>query len=648
MDSALVSMTPLLAVLENIGYISMVVLGVGFLIFFHELGHFLAAKASGVRVDAFSIGMGPRLFGWKRGDTDYKVSLLPIGGYVRMHGEAPGEGDPTDPRALNNASVGWRFLIFSGGVIMNLVFALIAFPLVFNSGVPFTAPLIGSVQPGSPAWEAGLERGDRILRVDGDPVYSFDQLAMESALAGDESILLEIQRGDAEFGIRVLPRFNPQLGLKTLGLGPALEDHPTVQLDPGDHPARSAGLKTGDRVLVDFGQALAPDERAELAWQQLLDPMSWQGRRREMRVERDGRRLDFVVDPITKLGDRPRLGIVILRSKVLGVRARGDRQVKNALTALGLRAGDVVTGIRVGPESIVVRHPQDIVRVLASEAADVRLEVLRAGPRAKERGAAATELLDVPGFFRGRAGARVLRNAIAWGGDDISCRVHAQPGLAAAAAGLASGDRILSIAGRDVRSWSDITRAVAEADGRPVRVRWQPWPTRPGETIPPPREAEIRPQRVARPYYGFEEQLSVKTEIYRVDGLFGSLRAGLVSSVNTLRQLYVTLKRIVGGSVSADNLGGIITISRATYSYASEGWQRFLWFLAILSLNLAFINVLPIPVLDGGQLMFLLIEKIKGSPVSVRVMTYAQILGIAMVLLLLIFVTFNDIRRLFQ
>jgi regulator of sigma E protease len=117
--------------------------------------------------------------------------------------------------------------------------------------------------------------------------------------------------------------------------------------------------------------------------------------------------------------------------------------------------------------------------------------------------------------------------------------------------------------------------------------------------------------------------------------------------MDTLRQLYVTLKRILAGSVSAENLGGIITISVATYETARSGWQRFLYFLAILSLNLAFINILPIPVLDGGQLLFLGIEAIKGSPVSIRVMNYAQIVGLVLVLALMIFVTFNDIRRLF-
>ena len=107
-----------------------------------------------------------------------------------------------------------------------------------------------------------------------------------------------------------------------------------------------------------------------------------------------------------------------------------------------------------------------------------------------------------------------------------------------------------------------------------------------------------------------------------------------------------TLKRLVTGDVAAKNLGGIIQISRVSYRHAQDGWTRFLYFLALLSINLAFINVLPIPVLDGGHLLFVLIERIKGSPVSVQVLNYSQILGLVLVLALVVFVTYNDILRL--
>jgi regulator of sigma E protease len=108
----------------------------------------------------------------------------------------------------------------------------------------------------------------------------------------------------------------------------------------------------------------------------------------------------------------------------------------------------------------------------------------------------------------------------------------------------------------------------------------------------------------------------------------------------------VTTKRLLTGEVAASNLGGIIQISRVSYHNTQWGFPRFLYFLALLSINLAFVNVLPVPVLDGGHLLFLLIEKIKGSPVSVRVFQYSQVLGLVLVLALVVFVTYNDILRL--
>ncbi len=208
-------MMPLLALsVESVASTAMVVFGIGFLIFIHELGHFMAAKAAGVRVHAFAIGMGPRVFGWQRGDTDYKVCLLPIGGYVRMHGEVPGEGDVHDPGSLTSKSVAWRFLIFSGGVIMNVLFALVAFPIIFSSGVAFTAPILGEVEEGGAAWQAGLREGDRVLAVDDNELYSFEQLTLESALAGAGPPALQQARGDDRLApqgapLRARPRGSP-------------------------------------------------------------------------------------------------------------------------------------------------------------------------------------------------------------------------------------------------------------------------------------------------------------------------------------------------------------------------------------------------------------------------------------------------------
>src|SRR5690606_13348315 len=136
---------------------------------------------------------GPRLFGFVRGATDYRVSLVPFGGFVKMAGDQPGEGTG-GPDELQSRSPGERFLIYSGGVLMNGVFALVVFPLIFWVGVPMLRPAVGLVEPGGPAWHAGLEGGDEIVTVNGRSVLGFTDIALEVALGDVQRTQIEYVR----------------------------------------------------------------------------------------------------------------------------------------------------------------------------------------------------------------------------------------------------------------------------------------------------------------------------------------------------------------------------------------------------------------------------------------------------------------------
>src|SRR5262245_49431786 len=171
--------------------------GIGLVVFVHELGHFLVAKRCGVRVETFSLGFGPRLLGFKRGDTDYRLCLVPIGGYVKMAGDAPGDALQMDGTELPSKSVGQRFAIFSAGVAMNVVFAVVVLPIVLAIGVQFHSTRIGGVQVGGPAWRAGLERGDEVRSVSGHKVDDFNDVMAEVALSGSDAVELEVVRGTA-------------------------------------------------------------------------------------------------------------------------------------------------------------------------------------------------------------------------------------------------------------------------------------------------------------------------------------------------------------------------------------------------------------------------------------------------------------------
>lgn len=649
-------MMPLLALsVESVASTAMVVFGIGFLIFIHELGHFMAAKAAGVRVHAFAIGMGPRVFGWQRGDTDYKVCLLPIGGYVRMHGEVPGEGDVHDPGSLTSKSVAWRFLIFSGGVIMNVLFALVAFPIIFSSGVAFTAPILGEVEEGGAAWQAGLREGDRVLAVDDNDLYSFEQLTLESALAGAEPLAFQVRRGDDSFVAQVAPLDDVQRGAKTIGIGPAYEAEPRLQLRGGaESPAARAGLLDGDILVTIDGEAAT--QTAYDAWSRrlMVDPSS-AARSLRVGVRRGEEAAVEHFDLTPTFVDGPqRLGVARISTRVAGLRraSKDDAEaarIRQAIDATGLLVGDVIVAARDTEGRLrALDRPETLHELLATSAVK-SFEVLRVAALAKSRDDAKQVSLAVDARLLGPGGAASFRNAVGLGPDEISGHVFVQSGLGAERAGMRTGDRIVAIDDVDIFSFQDVIRVVTqarEAERKTLNVRWLPLE---GLVEPlEPRSASVALEAAKDADYGFIAQFRPLQETYRTQGILASLSAGWHSSVDNLRKLYLTLKRMIGGSVSATNLGGIITISVVSYSYANSGWERFVWFLAFLSLNLAFINVLPIPVLDGGHLLFLLIEKIKGSPVSVRVMTYAQVLGIVFVLGLLIFVTFNDIARLLQ
>src|SRR5262249_39890175 len=145
------------------------VFGIGLLIFLHELGHFLLAKWNGVKVEKFSIGFGRTIFGFTRGETEYVVAMIPLGGFVKMLGEGPEDEEhkSTDPRAYPNKSVGARMAIISAGVIMNVLLGLACFVYAYGRGMTETPAKVGVVKAGTPAFEAGLRAGDEIVAIDG-------------------------------------------------------------------------------------------------------------------------------------------------------------------------------------------------------------------------------------------------------------------------------------------------------------------------------------------------------------------------------------------------------------------------------------------------------------------------------------------------
>ncbi len=185
---------------------TIIVLGV--LVFVHELGHFLVAKLFGVRVDAFSLGFPPKLLHKKIGETDYRLSVVPLGGYVKLFGENPGDEVPPElePVSFSHQPLWHRFLIVMAGPTFNLLFAAVALFLVFAfSGIPYLTTTVGGVKEGSPAAQAGLESGDRILAVAGEKVGRWEDLSQKIRQIGEHPLTLSVQRGEKVFPVTLPP-----------------------------------------------------------------------------------------------------------------------------------------------------------------------------------------------------------------------------------------------------------------------------------------------------------------------------------------------------------------------------------------------------------------------------------------------------------
>jgi len=192
------------------------------LIFPHELGHFISAKSCGMQVNRFSIGMGPKLWGFKRKETEYVISPLPLGGYVKIAGMAPGEENLE--KGFRRQSWGKRVLVLISGSLMNYLVAIIMFSLIFMIGFytfNLEEAVIGEVSPGSPAERANLLAGDKILKVDGHQVRKWEELAQSIRNTQSETLSLEVKRKDKVFIAQVKPVFDPELGRRIIGIIPS-------------------------------------------------------------------------------------------------------------------------------------------------------------------------------------------------------------------------------------------------------------------------------------------------------------------------------------------------------------------------------------------------------------------------------------------
>lgn len=529
----------------------------GLLIFVHELGHFLVAKHFGVRVEVFSLGFGKKIFSHKKGDTEYCLSLIPFGGYVKMFGDDPTASIPESEKqhSFTHKPVGQRIAVVLAGPLMNFFFAILLFALIGMVGEEFAQPIVGDVAAQSQAGQAGFQNGDRILSVDGQATLSWDQVQKRIEEGENSTLSVVVARGTAQ-------------------------EQVTLSVQPRTIPNKNV---------------LSLDEH---------------------------------------VGDVEGLSPLSVASVV------GVASTKSMAAQLGLQTFDELTAI--GDQA--VSRWTDLPAAFASAKAGTVILY----KRASEDGKTSQDLsVTLPKEFK----PTTLANFGLERSDLFISQVI--PDSAAKSSGLLRGDRLTSVNNKQLAQWGEFVETVkAFQEGQaPLKVEI----VRAGET----KSFELTPRKISQTNAtGHEEKTyaigvmtglayaNPQTVILKVDNVFKAIQKGTVQTVQWSKTTALSFLALVQNKVSAKSIGGPIMIGQLAHKTFDMGLSPFLKIMAIISINLFVLNLLPIPVLDGGHLVFFLIEAVKGNPLSIRKVEIAQQVGLVLLMGLMVFALFNDVSRL--
>lgn len=267
----------------------------GFMILIHEFGHYAVAKLLGVRVEQFAIGFGKRLVGFRKGETDYRINALPLGGYVKMSGENPMDERTGDPGEFLSHPRWHRFLIAIAGPFMNILLAIVLLTGVFMVHAEYSASMdepavIGGVDANSPAAKLGIQHGDRIVKIGGIQNPTWEQVRNEDALNPNQPLHVVIQRGDQTFEKDIVPQ---PVTVNQVGSSGWFPDEPIViaYLESG-MPAAKAGLQVGDKIVAMDGKPLNSIESM------VTDLQQTKSKPIDLTVNRAGKTFQVSVQPV--------------------------------------------------------------------------------------------------------------------------------------------------------------------------------------------------------------------------------------------------------------------------------------------------------------------------------------------------------------
>ncbi len=608
--------------MSNILYAVEIAVALGLIIFVHELGHFLAAKAFGVWVRRFAIGFGPALVKWTRGETEYSLRAIPLGGFVEPMGDHPDSEGGDNPRALWRRPAWQRAVVFAAGVVMNGVLAVIFFTVASLVGVSAPSSIVGEVLPLMPAQKAGIKAGDRIVAINGEPVQSFEDVlttikTQDAGTIFDVAVERPTESGEPDVltfaGIKSWR--GPNDDAPAIGVGPALE--PVVCAMVPGVPEAYAGLKVGDRILKVNDKAVRRWREMEEVFDEAPDgPVT-------LAIQRNGKPLQLTVDPakltLADIGMAPPIAVRTLDPDGPAAKAgiwKDDRIVK---------AEDVAwpTAKKIA-ETIKA----------AGDGAAVRLTIRRKD-KVKEIAAGIAVYGDVD---YARIGISMMPDATA----PIQVG-EVQPDGPAAKAGIRPGDRILTVGEDEVApgTWDDVYAVFGQAGERAVPVLVKRGDAELRTTLTP----ALEPIETFK-LFGSKPGLLLYEPLPRLYNPIKAAGRGFTRTWRWLGNVYANLRQLLKRQVGTESLGGPVLIVYASLGIAARGIGTFIDFWGILSVCVAVFNFLPVPPLDGGHVLFVILEKIKGSPVGLKVRTWVWGAGWAAVGALIILIMWQDITRL--
>lgn len=708
-------------------YIALIALivGFGFLIFVHELGHFLVAKAVGIRCTQFAIGFGGSLLTWRKGlgfriggteaeynkrieaylaehgeppgvklrepstggededkvdpeaadraakalglgETEYRWNYLPLGGYVKMVGQE--DLDPTarsnDPRSFNAKPAWARACVIAAGVTMNLIFGLIFFIVAFMIGVDFPPAIVGGTSPSMPAANVyaqghqgdaayrGMRVGDHIVKIDGNKTRDMVDVRVATALGSPgQPLTLTVQRPGLSDPLifKMTPQPGPDEGILAIGVTPpsnrivsgVSKTLPGAdQLEPGMELVAVAGKPV--KTQWEYEHALAKHEGEPV-------PVTFAAKKHPEKTVT----IPLAAHPAFQSagGNEPaNLAGFVPATRVVDFSATKDQQRTPAQQA-GMKVGDLFARVQGQPWPATAQL-MDLIHTAHDAGTPVRVTVYRDG-----------KLVKLPpiqldsgghiGVYLGAAKEAVVGQVV--------------PETLAASLQLPAGSRITAIGDQPIHGWTQMVQALHAA-----AVQASPTTSAAGAAVPLNVRYEVLSGATTQPATATAsakvDSAALAAQLAAVRwappaGLaFGMLRVPVVSSnpidatrlgfVKTWQftvQTYLTLARLFQGSVHMKNLRGPIGIvSEGTQMAQNGGMSYLLFFLGLISVNLVVINFLPIPIVDGGLMTFLIIEKLKGSPVSIKVQAAATYVGLALIAFVFLATLFYDVGRLFH